>query len=340
MVLVVVCAAAGAFGVGLLGRAIRLGIAAEIVASVGVGLALLLVFRTQDLSILGDTLGAEALSGGSTTAAMLAALAVGGWVFIGFDACVGVSEETRDAARHVPRAIWAALLSVARAGDAERRRDDARAPRSRPRSSPAATSIRCRPRSSRSFGSWSDKPFAAVVLTAFLACGIAAQSLTARAMYSISRDGVLPGLAIPAARRSAGDADLGDRGDRRHRLPRPVARPELGGGRQPHHVRHRSHLRHVPAHRAGGPDRAPARDMGSRGEGAARAAGRAWRSTSRRLSGSRSRRSTSPGRGSPWRRLDAPTYQVWAAPILLATITVVGLLYMLLARPQDRIAAD
>ena len=31
-----------------------------------------------------------------------------------------------------------------------------------------------------SFGSWSDKPFAAVVLVAFLACGMAAQALTAR----------------------------------------------------------------------------------------------------------------------------------------------------------------
>ena len=45
-------------------------------------------------------------------AGLLAALAVGGWVFIGFDACVAASEETRDAARHVPRAIWIALLGV------------------------------------------------------------------------------------------------------------------------------------------------------------------------------------------------------------------------------------
>src|SRR4029453_3001257 len=72
-----------------------------------------LVFRTQDVSILTETLGAESLSGGSMGAGMLAALAVGGWVFIGFDACVGASEETRGAARHVPRAIWIALLSVA-----------------------------------------------------------------------------------------------------------------------------------------------------------------------------------------------------------------------------------
>ena len=44
-----------------------------------------------------------------------------------------------------------------------------------------------------SFGSWSAKPFAAVVLVAFLACGMAAQALTARTIYSVARDDVLPG---------------------------------------------------------------------------------------------------------------------------------------------------
>ena len=67
------------------------GIAAEAIASVGIALALLLVFREQDFSLLTHTLGAEALSGGSVAPALLAALAVGGWVFIGFDACVGAS---------------------------------------------------------------------------------------------------------------------------------------------------------------------------------------------------------------------------------------------------------
>src|SRR3954453_904983 len=45
IVLLVVCAAAGAFGIRILGRIVRAGIAAEAVASIGVGLALLLVFR-------------------------------------------------------------------------------------------------------------------------------------------------------------------------------------------------------------------------------------------------------------------------------------------------------
>jgi amino acid transporter len=172
--LVVVCAIAGALGITVLGFVVKVGIGAEVVASLGIGLALLLVFRVQDFALPTHTLGAEALSGGSVGAGMLAALAVGGWVFIGFDACVGASEKTRDAARHVPRAIWIALLSVGglvilnafavtlahpHPADVVAGRD----------LDPVGTAV------VTSFGSWSAKPFAAIVLSAFLACGMAAQ---------------------------------------------------------------------------------------------------------------------------------------------------------------------
>ncbi len=192
MILVIVCAAIGAQGVDQLGHVIRVGIAAEIVASVGIGLALLLVFRTQDISILTHTLGAEELSGGSVGAGMLAALAVAGWVFIGFDACVSASEETRGAARHVPRAIWIALLSVAalvilNAFATTLAHPDPAGVVAGEDLDPVTTSV------VTSFGSWSAKPFAAVVLVAFLACGTAAQSLTARTIFSTARDDVLPG---------------------------------------------------------------------------------------------------------------------------------------------------
>src|SRR4051794_29290020 len=66
MVIVGVCSLLGAFGIDVLRRALQAGIAAEALASVGIGLTLLLVFREQDFSIFGHTLGAEALSGGST----------------------------------------------------------------------------------------------------------------------------------------------------------------------------------------------------------------------------------------------------------------------------------
>jgi amino acid transporter len=192
MVLVVVCSLVNASGVELLKRAVKTGIAAEVIASVGVGLLLLLLFRHQDLSVLGETFGAEALSGGSSPVALLTALAVAGWVFIGFDACGLTSEETVDAARRVPRTVWVALLSVAvivilnafAVTLAHPRLEDVVAGSDVDPVGSAVVS---------SFGSWSDRPFAAVTLVAFLACGMAAQGVTARAIYSVARDRVLPG---------------------------------------------------------------------------------------------------------------------------------------------------
>jgi amino acid transporter len=195
MALVLVCSLVNARGIVVLRRVIEAGIAAEAIASVGIGLALLLAFREQGFTILGDTMGAEARSGGSVLAAMLAALAVGGWAFIGFDACIAAAEETRGASRHVPRAVWIALLSVGAlvllnafaATLAHPAPADVVAGRDL---DPVSTAV------VGSFGSWATKPFAAIVLIAFLACGMAAQGATARAMFSVARDGVLPGSSF------------------------------------------------------------------------------------------------------------------------------------------------
>jgi amino acid transporter len=194
-VLVVLCSVVNALGVAALMSALRLGVAAEAFVSVGIGLALLLVFREHGLSVLTDTFGAEALSGGSTLAALLAALAVGGWAFIGFDATVAAAEETKGAARHVPPAIWIALLSVGalvilNAVATTLAHPDPAAVVAGSDVDPVSTAVVA------AFGDWSSKPFAATVLIAFLACGIAAQGATARAIYSVARDGVLPGSRL------------------------------------------------------------------------------------------------------------------------------------------------
>jgi amino acid transporter len=190
MAIVVVCALVGAAGIRVLKRVVEAGVAAEAVALAGIGVALLLVFREHDLSLLTETLGAEAVSG-SVGSGLLAALAVGGWVFIGFDTCVAGAEETRDAARHVPRAVWIAMLAVAalvvtNAVAVELAHPDPAAIVRGEDGDPVTTAV------VGSFGSWSDKPFAATVLVAFLSCSVAAQSLTARTIYSMARDGVLP----------------------------------------------------------------------------------------------------------------------------------------------------
>jgi amino acid transporter len=74
---------------------LHLGVVAEALAMIVVGTALLLFYRSQPVTLLSESLGAQTGTGASTFAALLAATAVGGWVFIGFDACAAVSEETR-----------------------------------------------------------------------------------------------------------------------------------------------------------------------------------------------------------------------------------------------------
>jgi amino acid transporter len=336
VVFVITCAAIGAVGVDTLRRAIRFGIAAEIVASVGIGVALLLAFREQPFSLLSHDLGAPALAGHSQVQGVLAALAVGGWVFIGFDACIGAAEETRHAARHVPRAIWIALLGVGaivilNAVAVVLAHPDPASVVAGEDFDPVTTAV------TSSFGSWSTRPFAAVVLVAFLACGVAAQALTARVVYSIARDGVLPGsrfLAHVDRRRSPIGAIL---------LTTVVAAAGLLLGLDASAVGTlisfgtaaiyvsflltataaliaRLSGRWVPAGHV---------QLGRAGLVinvlavawlAFEAVNIAW-----------PRKSIAPP--------DAPFYQVWAAPLMLGAIAAAGLAYLVLARPQRRVAA-
>jgi amino acid transporter len=339
MLLVLACALVSTGGVVMLKRVLGAGMAAEVVALVGIGVVLLLAFRDNDLSLLVHTLGAQALSGGSVVAAMLAALAVGGWVFIGFDACIGSAEETRGAARQVPRAVWAVVLSVGaivmlNAVATVLAHPDPGAVVAGRDGDPVATAV------VSSFGSWSERPFAAVVLLAFLSCGIAAQGLTARTMYSIARDGVLPGARflrrVDARRTPVGGvivtAALGCAG-----LLLALDSAAIGSviafGTAAIYLsflltavaaliaRLRGRWRpaaHVQLGRLGTPVNALAVAWL-----AFETANIAW-----------PRPSLSPP--------GAPFYQVWAAPMLLAAITVTGVAYLLLAAPHRTVptAAD
>ena len=338
MVLVAISALVGAMGVNLMARLVKAGIAAEAIASVGIGLALLLVFREQDFSIFGETLGAEALSGGSTGAALLAALAVGGWVFIGFDACAGASEETRNASRQVPKAIWIALLSVGalvilNAFAVTLAHPDPAGVVAGKDIDPVTTAV------VTSFGSWSDKPFAAVVLTAFIACGIAAQALTARAIYSIARDDVLPASAllrrvdrrkapIGAIVATAVVACLG--------LLLGLESTAVGsliafGTAAIYMSFLLTALAALIARLRGTWEPSGARRLGSRAGLAVNALAVAWLSFET-VNIAWPRESIAP--------LDAPVYQVWAAPLVLVVIAAAGLCYLAAAKPHRRAPLD
>ncbi|MFJ1708263.1 APC family permease [Kitasatospora sp. NPDC088346] len=186
-----VCALVNAYGITLLRRIVSLGIAAEAVASVLVGLALLLFFRAHGFSLLTDTLDAPAATGTGGPMAFLAVVAVGGWAFIGFDACVSTAEETKDAARQVPRAMRWALLSVGvvvilNAVSVVLAHPDPAAVVAGADLDPVTTAV------TTGFGDWSAKPFVVVVLVSFTACLMASQGGAARGLYSLARDGVFP----------------------------------------------------------------------------------------------------------------------------------------------------
>ena len=335
MVLVLVCAVAGALGVRVLAGVIKAGIGAEAIASVGIGLALLLVFREHGFSLLTETLGAEASSGGSVFGGLLAALAVGGWVFIGFDVCASAAEETRDAARHVPRAIWIALLSVGalvmlNALSATLAHPDPASVVAGKDVDPVTTAV------VSSFGSWSDRPFATIVLVAFVACGMAAQALTARLMFSISRDGVLPGsrlLSTVDRRRApigaiAVTTVVGWMGLLLGLNSAAVGSLITFGTAAIYVAFLLTALAALIARVRGTWIPRGAVNLGRAGLPinvlavvwlAFETVNIAW-----------PRKSLAP--------LDAPAYQVWAAPIFLAAVATLGLAYLLLARPQRRLA--
>lgn len=168
---------------------ITLGVYAEVIGSFGVALLLFLFFRQHAFSELFTHLGTGTAP--SKTAAFLAALAIAGWAFIGFDACSTIAEETHEPKRMVPRAIFFSLCTVGSvvlfnstaltlAFDHDTLVQT------------SATSDPITPVITNSFGAWAEKPFLAIVMVAFLACGASVVKYTSRIVYSMAREGNMP----------------------------------------------------------------------------------------------------------------------------------------------------
>jgi len=170
---------------------IALGVYAEVIGSFGVALLLFFFFRQHPFSELFQHLGTG--SAPSQPAAFLAALAIAGWAFIGFDACSTIAEETHEPKRAVPRAIILSILSVGTvvlfnsAALILAFNHDTLVTTS-------ATSDPITPLISSSFGSWAEKPFLAIVMVAFLACGSVVVNYTSRIVFSMAREGNMPAL--------------------------------------------------------------------------------------------------------------------------------------------------
>lgn len=176
-------------GLQLLRFTVNVGIACELVGSVGLGLALILLFRKQPVSVLTDT--SLVPSDTAFLPAFVGALAVAGWVLLGFDACGSLAEETRDAARRVPRAMVLSIITVGvvdiiAAIGLMLATPDLGALLRGQAGDPVSGAVVA------ALGEWARRPFLLVVVISFVACGIAVQGATVRVVYSYSRDRMLP----------------------------------------------------------------------------------------------------------------------------------------------------
>ncbi|GLP83030.1 amino acid permease [Mycobacterium antarcticum] len=180
-------------GVNPLKYIVNAGIIAEALASVGVGILLIVFFREHSFSTLWSSMGAP--GNASFGAGFLAALAVGGWAFIGFDSCAQISEETVNARRDVPRAILRSITVVGgvvilTAFSVTLSLPDLDGAVRGEVLDPVTTSV------VGAFGPWAERPFVAVVLISFIACVIAIQTYLGRAAFSMGRDNMLPGSKV------------------------------------------------------------------------------------------------------------------------------------------------
>jgi len=206
--ILVITTTVNAVGLNPLKYVVNVGIIAECIASVLIGFLLLLFFRNHPISFLWDNLGAAASFGShSYFAAFIAAIAISGWAFVGFDSCGSVSEETVDPMRRVPRAILFSLSSVGAVIILNSMAiglsfEDTKSILTGETLDPVTPAV------TAAFGSWAEKPFEAVVLAAFIACGIAVQATATRVLFSLSRDRMLPGSAV-LRRVSANQIPLG-----------------------------------------------------------------------------------------------------------------------------------
>ena len=182
-----------AFGVRLLSIINNIGVGAEILGMIVLAVVLLIVGRVQDLSVLTQTAGIESDATGGYLPVFLIAMFMSLFVVYGFDTAGTFGEETLDASRQAPRgilsAIWLSgiagaifLLAIILATP------DMNAALTDP--APIATAINA------GLGEQIGGLYLYVILIAVYVCTMAIQGATTRLMFSMGRDGRLPGGSL------------------------------------------------------------------------------------------------------------------------------------------------
>lgn len=166
-----------------------IGIFCSMAAMLPISLTLLLLHKEHSLSIFTDTrLAPEGVSFGP---AFLAAIAIAGWVLLGFDAVSSLAEETKNPRKVIPKAIVFSLLTVGLVdiiGAAALMLASPNIPDMVAGNvgDPISHTI------AHALGSGVADIFTGIVVIAFTACGVAVQATAVRVIFSFSRDNMFP----------------------------------------------------------------------------------------------------------------------------------------------------
>lgn len=176
-------------GTHVLARVAKIGLAAELVGVVALGLYLLLFQREQPFSVFFDSLGAGGDQAYLIT--FLGAALSGLFLFYGFEACGSVAEEVTDPARRIPMAM---ILTIA-IGGVSGLLSYAGYVLAAPNLQAIVDGEEADPIPSileDSLGTAGSKVFLVVTITAFVSCVLSLQAAGSRLLYGSARDRMLP----------------------------------------------------------------------------------------------------------------------------------------------------
>lgn len=177
-------------GTKWLARVARIGLAAELIGVIGLGLYLLIFQRKNDFGVFFDSMGAE--GGGSYQAAFFGAALAGLFLFYGFEACGDVAEEVARPAKRIPIAMIMTILiggvsALFSFGGYVLAAPNLAAIVSGEDPDPIPSIL------DSTVGPIGTKVFLVVTVTAFISCVLSLQAAASRLLFSFARDGMLPG---------------------------------------------------------------------------------------------------------------------------------------------------
>lgn len=177
-------------GTKWLARIARIGLFAELIGVIGLGLFLLIFERKHPFSVFFDAMGVA--GDGSYLAAFMGAAVAGLFLFYGFEACGDVAEEVSNPARGIPKAMImtivvgavSALFSFGGYVLAAPNLDEIVAGEV---VDPIPSILE------GSLGPVGAKLFLLIAILAFISCVLSLQAAASRLIFSFARDGMMPG---------------------------------------------------------------------------------------------------------------------------------------------------